>query len=132
MPTKPTAAPVFVDPTGRRRRTVRLTAVIGVGVLFAVCGLVVAALLGAPIMPTASLPDRAPANEAPPRPAKAPDTTQSPDSSPDQPAPEADPTTAAETTEPSGNPTTTTAKGNKPDQPPGRPTDRPVPPGRTR
>ncbi|HEV2783123.1 MAG TPA: hypothetical protein VGX25_27390 [Actinophytocola sp.] len=133
---RPMASPVFVDPTGRRRRTVRLAAVIGAGTLFAVGALLVAALLGVPIAPTASLPEPAPA--APPvKPQPGPgaergdpaSTSQTPGrrARDDRPA-DATPVTTTPT------PTTTTptsAKG-KPEAPPGRPTDLPTPPGHTR
>jgi hypothetical protein len=57
---RPLASPVFVDPTGRRRRTVRRAAVVGAGVLIGTVALLVAALLGAPLGPLTSLPDPIP------------------------------------------------------------------------
>jgi len=42
---RPAAAPVFVDPTGRRRRTIRRTAVLGACLLLGVTGLIIAALI---------------------------------------------------------------------------------------
>src|SRR5438445_9863327 len=56
---RPAAAPVFVDPTGRRRRTIRRTAVLGACLLLGVTGLIIAALLGAPLGPLNPLPEPA-------------------------------------------------------------------------
>jgi hypothetical protein len=53
----PTVSPVFVDPTGKRRRRVRVVAVAAVASLLATGALVVVALLGVPIGPSAYLPE---------------------------------------------------------------------------
>src|SRR2546421_6137700 len=67
---RPLASPVFVDPTGRRRRRIRITAIVGACMLFGVGALIVAALLGAPIGPTASFPQ--PVEPVPPAVAEQP------------------------------------------------------------
>ena len=138
---RPAAPPVFVDPTGRRRRTIRTTAVLGACSLLGVTGLIVAALLGAPLGPLNPLPDPAsgPPAAVEPVPARQPAAT-----------PGEQPTTTTgsrrgdnrvvgpgvtTTTPPGAAPTTmttTTTKGNKPTAPPGKPTDLPTPPGHTR
>jgi hypothetical protein len=128
-----TVSPVFVDPTGRRRRTIRTAAVVGAGALFATAGLLVAALLGAPVGPLVSVPtdlSGPPAAVAPnPQPPQVTGTSGAarPGSSArnKQGAQPAVTTTADSTT------TTTSAKG-KPVTPPGRPSDLPSPPGHTR
>lgn len=48
--------PVFVDASGRRRRTVRRIAVVSSVALAGMVGIVVAAVLGAPVVPSALLP----------------------------------------------------------------------------
>lgn len=48
--------PVFVDASGRRRRTVRRVAVALTSAIAAAVGILVVILLGAPIVPTALLP----------------------------------------------------------------------------
>jgi hypothetical protein len=134
---RPFASPVFVDPTGRRRRTVRTTAVLGACSLFGAGALIVAALFGAPIGPTASLPQ--PAEPIPPAAAD-----QSPGSETSSTGttprtrgvrqPGAAPVLTTTTTTPPGSPatTTTTTRGKLDHTPPGKPTDLPTPPGRTR
>ncbi|HEX5114119.1 MAG TPA: hypothetical protein VFW65_02870 [Pseudonocardiaceae bacterium] len=52
----PDDRPVFVDASGRRRRTVGRVAVMFVAAIAAAAGILVAALLGAPVVPTALLP----------------------------------------------------------------------------
>jgi hypothetical protein len=135
----PTASPVFVDPTGRRRRTIRMAAVIGAGSLLTVGALLVAALLGAPIAPSAFLPQPLPEPaadhgdvHAPPAPLAS-----------DQPSPDAEPASGSAPDTPSvtlppppGNPTTaiTTHGRSTNSQQQGKPTDlpAPAPPGQTR
>src|SRR5437667_11318051 len=53
--------PVFVDLTGRRRRRVRGTGGVAAGALVMVGALVVAALLGTSVGPSAFFPDNTPA-----------------------------------------------------------------------
>jgi hypothetical protein len=136
----PVNTPVFVDLTGRRRRGVRMAAIIGAGLLIGIVALVVAALLGAPIGPLTSLPEPAP----PPSNAVAPNP-EAPGAGPDgNPASTTTPNPARQAGGPAGagtttttvpnpaNPTTTAPKGSKPESAPGRPTDLPPPPGHTR
>jgi hypothetical protein len=52
----PEDRPVFVDASGRRRRVLRRVAVVFVSAIATVAGILVAALLGAPVVPTALLP----------------------------------------------------------------------------
>jgi hypothetical protein len=131
---RPVTAPVFVDLTGRRRRGVRMAAIVGASLLIGTVALLVAALLGAPIGPLTSLPEPPPPaeNVNTPNPAAAETPTSTATTRPRQ---AGGPAGAVTTTVPSPvNPTTTTtdAKGSKPASPPGRPTDRPTPPGHTR
>ncbi|HVK22710.1 MAG TPA: hypothetical protein VM677_15220 [Actinokineospora sp.] len=134
------AAPVFVDPTGKRRKTVRTATVVTVGALTTVGGLLLAALLGAPIGPTASLP-------VPPPPSVAVPVEQPDQGQPGQPgqpgtSESGEPTTTITTTaaKPTqGAPVTTTTTTtdavttttSKPGNPtPGKPSDRPTKPPR--
>lgn len=141
MPDEP-AAPVFVDPTGRRRRTIRTTAVVGASSLLGVTGLIVAALLGAPLGSLNPLPEPAsgppaavepmPAQQPDGAPAEGPAGTTSSSAKPGtgrSGAPGATPTTV-----PGAAPVTTTTatRGNKPTTPPGKPTDLPTQPTHTR
>jgi hypothetical protein len=132
------AAPVFVDLTGRRRRGVRLAAIIGASLLVGTVALLVAALLGAPIGPLTSLPEPAPPpaeNVIAPNPEAPADGPGGSPTSTIRPRQAGGPAGAVTTTTvPSPvNPTTTTdPKGSKPASAPGRPTDLPTPPGHTR
>lgn len=129
MPDLSTAAPVFVDPTGKRRKHVRTTAVLSVVALVAVGGLLIAALFGAPLGPTASLPIPPPPS-APAEPAPVETSAESQDPSTDastSDVPVTTTTTAAAaptTTTSSSVAVTTTKSGNTP---PGRPSDLPRP-----
>lgn len=136
------AAPVFVDPTGRRRRTIRRTAVFGACSLVAVTGLIVAALLGAPLGSLNPLPEPAsgppaavepvPAQQPAGMPAgQQPTTTTAARGRPGE-APVVAPPATPTTNPDAAATTTTTTKGNKPVTPPGRPTVLPTPPGHTR
>ncbi|WP_091383970.1 hypothetical protein [Actinokineospora alba] len=131
MPDLSTAAPVFVDPTGKRRKHVRTTAVLSVAALVAVGGLLVAALFGAPLGPTASLPipppPSAPAQPVPvettakpANPTSRPKTSAASTSTTTTKAAKASTTTAAG----SSAAVTTTKPGNTP---PGRPSELPRP-----
>lgn len=133
----PRSAPVFVDLTGRRRRTVRLTAVAITGALVAAAALVLVALLNAATGPAAYLPEHepvpAPATGQRPTPGAATGAETPADRQPagtsDRPeSPAAGPPPAP--VKPT-SPRTSAGKG-RPDAPPGRPTDLPAPPGRTR
>jgi hypothetical protein len=53
----PEASAVFVDPTGRRRRVIRVAAIVGAALFLGIVALLVAALLGVPAGPLTSLPD---------------------------------------------------------------------------
>lgn len=132
----PDAPPVFVDLTGRRRRHVRVAAVVAAASLLGVGALMVVALLGVPVGPSAYLPE----------PGQPPPTNQKPQvvetarnvetTSNKRPAPTGgEPSTAVvPTSAPASVPTTTTttASKGKPDTPPGRPSGLPTPPGHTR
>ena len=137
MPDEP-AAPVFVDPTGRRRRPVRTTAVVGASSLLGVTGLIVAALLGAPLGSLNPLPEPAsgPPAAVEPMPAQQPDGTPAGTTSSSAKPATGRPGTpgATTTTVPGAAPATTTTatKGNKPTTPPGKPTELPTPPSHTR
>jgi hypothetical protein len=136
MPELPGGAPVFVDPTGRRLRTVRMAAVLGAFALLGVTGLIVAALLGAPLGQLNPLPEPvsgpAAVEPIPARQAEPPGDGTSTTSTA-KPGRGVVPTTTTTTTPPAApTTTTTTAKGNKPATRPGRPTDLPTPPGHTR
>jgi hypothetical protein len=132
----PSASPVFVDPTGRRRRRVRVAALTTVASLAVMGAVVVVALLGVPVGPSAYLPQPVPgttsATNEPPR--ASTETVGGPVGSPTGPRPAPrtalGPVPVAAPT--AGPPTTTTSptKG-KPETPPGRPTDLPSPPGHT-
>lgn len=54
----PVVRPVFVDSSGRRRRRVRALTVVAAGAVATIGGLLVLALLGAPIGPVTFLPDQ--------------------------------------------------------------------------
>lgn len=132
--------PVFVDPTGWRRKAVRVTAVGGAIALLGVVAVLVAALLGAPIGPSASLPDETPGPvvegvplPVPPAAVAHPTTTPTPTSARTGDRPNS-PGVTTTTVPPAGPPapSTTDAKGNSSRTPPGRPTDLPAPPGHTR
>jgi hypothetical protein len=137
LDTRPTVSPVFVDPTGRRRRTVKIAAIAGAVALLGTVGLLVAALLGAPLAPLPFLPDRVsgppPAVEQQPggAPAGAENQSAQPSSSRRN-RPAGQPTIATTTTPVPAGQTTTTDPHGKPTAPPGKPTDLPTPPGRTR
>jgi hypothetical protein len=126
---------VFVDPTGRRRRTVRLAAIVGAVLLFGTAALLVAALLGAPIGPLTSLPEK---DSGPPPAAPAPEAGQPPaatttkSGSPGSGARPGAPGATTTTTPIPAAAATTTTRGSKPESPPGKPTDLPTPPGHTR
>ncbi|MBC6448482.1 hypothetical protein [Actinokineospora xionganensis] len=129
MPDLPTAAPVFVDPTGKRRKHVRTTAVVSVAALVAVGGLLVAALFGAPLGPTASLPIPPPPS-APARPAPVVTTTEAPDRTSRVQTTAAPTSTTTTTSKAPATTTTSSAAGTttKPgNTPPGRPSDLPRP-----
>ena len=143
LDTRPTVSPVFVDPTGRRHRTVKIAAIAGAVALLGTVALLVAALLGAPIAPLPFLPDRvsgpppaveqqqpgaAPAGAAPAGAGN--QTTQPASSRRNQPI--GQPAATTTTPVPAGQTTATDTHGNKPTAPPGKPTDLPTPPGRTR
>ena len=140
---RPAASPVFVDPTGRRRRTVRTTAVLGACSLLGVTALILAALLGAPLGALNPLPDPASGPPAPvePVPARQPGATPGEHPTTTSSSRPGDnrvvaPAVTTTTTPPGASPTTTattstTGKG-KPATPPGKPTDLPTPPGHTR
>lgn len=133
MPDPSGAAPVFVDPTGRRRRTIRRTAVLGALSLLAVAGLILAALLGAPLGQLNPLPEPASGPPAAVEPIPAPVTTTGPTTTSTAKRGNGRvvaPATTTTTTAPAV--TATTTKGNKPATPPGRPTDLPTPPGHPR
>jgi hypothetical protein len=135
----PTASPVFVDPTGRRRRTIRTAAIVGAGSLLSVGALLLAALLGAPIGPSTFLPQPLP-EPAAEHGAQLPPATLSGDQpAPDE--PDAEPASADAPDSPSltsapvpGSLTTTTTHGRATNSPQGKPTDlpAPAPPGQTR
>ena len=133
-------APVFVDPTGRRRRTIRTTAVLGAFALLGVTVLIVAAMLGAPLGPLNPLPEPASGPPAAVEPVQAPAQTPggSGPTTTSTAKPGSDrvaaPGATTTTTAPAGDPTTTTTttKGNKPTAPPGRPSGLPTPPSHTR
>jgi hypothetical protein len=131
----PLTSPVFVDHTGRRRRHVRVAAVVVAGLLLGAGALVVAALLGVPVGPSAFLPEHEPAppvatSQSPRSAATAPSGT----SSHKNPAVagERGGAPAATTPVPPAVATTTTVDKGKPDTPPGRPTGLPTPPGHSR
>jgi hypothetical protein len=116
--------------------------VFGACSLLGVSGLIVAALLGAPLGPLNPLPDPVsgppaavepiPANQPAGTPGEDPSTTTTSRQKPGEGRVVAPGVTT--TTPPGGLPatTTTTTKGNKPATPPGKPTDLPTPPGHTR
>jgi hypothetical protein len=56
LPDSPAERPVFVDTTGRRHRHLRRLAVMLIAAMAAATAIVVAALLGAPVVPSALLP----------------------------------------------------------------------------
>jgi len=124
-------SPVFVDASGRRRRTVRRIAVALTSAIVAAVGILVVILLGAPIVPTALLP--APQVNA---------TTPATDNPAAPPAVAAAPNPSAprhprQTRTTTANPTTTatavpvtTSQAVKPGH--GRPTSLPTPPGHSR
>ena len=130
LDTRPTVSPVFVDPTGRRRRTIRIAAIAGAVALLSTVGLLVAAFLGAPLGPLISVPE--PISGPPPaveRPEAPPaSSTGRPTQRGSAAGERARPVT---TPAPAGATTTTGSKG-KPAGAPGRPSDLPTPPGHTR
>ena len=125
-----TVSPVFVDPTGRRRRTIRTAAVVGAGALLATAGLLVAALLGAPVGPMVTVPtdlSGPPAAVAPnPQPPQITGTSET--ARPGSSTRNKQGAQPVVTTTTAGSTTTTSVKG----KPPGRPSDLPTPPGHTR
>jgi hypothetical protein len=62
----PTLSPVFVDPSGRRRQTVRWLAIAGCGLLGGYSVLVLSAMLGAPLPSSAMLPQPGRPQPSPP------------------------------------------------------------------
>src|ERR1700754_1102805 len=97
-PTRPLAStpagwsvprPVFVDASGRRRRAVRRFAVSSTAAIVAAVGFLVAALLGAPVVPSALLPP-APHTAPPPSPVSVRAATGSTTAVPTQPGAQAD------------------------------------------
>jgi hypothetical protein len=134
----PDAPPVFVDPTGRRRRRVRVTAIVASASLLGAGALIVAALLGVPVGPAAYLPEpeqsTPPTTNQQPAVAETPRDAVAPSSRRAAPA-GGRPGTAARVPVPASAPpvtTATTAGRGKPQTPPGRPSDLPTPPGHTR
>src|SRR5690348_17232536 len=108
--TTPSDRPVFVDPSGRRRKVMRVAiGVVAVGVL-AYLVLLVIALAGGPVNPTTLLPIPKAAEPA------VTTTTDTPASSPEATSlPRNETTTtppAAESAAPVANTTTTTTAGN--------------------
>src|SRR5688500_14897058 len=104
----PVNPPVFVDLTGRRRRGVRVAAIVGASLLIGTVALLVAAMLGAPIGPLTSLPEPPPPAEKvnPPNPAAPAGTPATTTIKPRQAGGPAGAVTT--TTVPPVNPTTTT------------------------
>lgn len=132
-------SPVFVDPSGRRRRAVRTAAIAGAAGLLGFVGLLLAALLGAPVGPLTSLPEPV---SGPSSGVQTPSTVPVPtagsaaagSSARSRPVNRVVPTNT--TTPPSPEPpvpaTTTSGTKGRSDGSPGRPTDLPIPPGHTR
>lgn len=133
-----TDRPVFVDASGRRRRAVRRFAVASTAAIVTATGFLVAALLGAPVVPSALLPPAprstppspvaAPGTRTIPVPTGAPVRRQAPPVT--LPTASADAVTIATTTRPSaiGSTPPSTHPG-KASHATGRPTDLPAPPG---
>jgi cytoskeletal protein RodZ len=127
--TTPSDRPVFVDPSGRRRKVVRIAiGVVAVGVL-AYLVLLVVALAGGPVNPTTLLPIP---KAAEPTVTTTTDTTAPSPEATSLPRNETDTTAPTATTAPpvtSATSTTTTADpGNKRTEPPGA-SNRPSNPG---
>lgn len=139
----PVITPVFVDASGRRRKRVRTLSVAAVSAVVMVGGLLLLALLGAPIGPVTFLPDQpAPQVDAEPTaggtdaPTTAPPTGRQPAGSRSPAGASAVPPTrnSPPSTERSNvTPTQAANTPNKPEHtPPGRPSGLPQPPSRTR
>lgn len=76
----PVAQPVFVDPSGRRRRMVRIAAVAAAVAIAGYASMLLIALAGGPVSPHALLPISIPSTSAAP-----PTSTEDPDTDPAEP-----------------------------------------------
>ncbi|MFI9816999.1 hypothetical protein [Saccharothrix variisporea] len=131
MTTTTDQTPVFVDPSGRRRRVLRILIGVAVAGVLVYVALLVVALSGGPVKPSSLLPLPA-AEDVPTTTTSAPPTTTAETTT--------ETTTARDTTERTtteGSPTvTTTAEPTTPSTPGSRRTDppgasnRPTPPGK--
>lgn len=126
--------PVFVDPSGRRRRVVRTVAVLGVALTVGYLALVLLAAFGGPTSPAARLPLLPDGPAANPRfePVPAAVAPPVPETSPTGDGPDGATTTVvgSQPPEPTAAAPTSTRRGRtpiKPTEPPGngRPTDPP-------
>lgn len=145
-------SPVFLDPSGRRRRAIRSIAILAGCAGFAAVALLCAALLGAPITPSALFTghqvtgDTAQLDSPSPPPTVASNgagalrgrSTADTTTTSDAPAPAVPPVPAATSTPSAPRTTTPTVQPNPaaPTKtthvPPGKPTELPTPPGHTR
>ena len=124
--------PVFVDPTGRRRRVLRVLIAVAVAGVLVYLALLVVALSGGPVRPSSLLPIPA-AEDAPTATTTAPPTTTTTAAANDA---VTGPATPARTTAPDAPEVTTTTAQTTPSTPGSRRTDppgasnRPTPPGK--
>lgn len=134
MTESPSADAVFVDPTGRRRSTVRIVGIASAAVLAGYLLLVFLAAFGAPLPPAARLPlpadlgtgsagDRPVVQVVEPQPSSDPALSTTDDTGQPGPSTPAGPTASA------ANPAQgSTTRGSRPTAPPGQ-GKQPTPPG---
>ncbi|GAA0262880.1 hypothetical protein GCM10010492_74950 [Saccharothrix mutabilis subsp. mutabilis] len=131
MTTTTDQTPVFVDPSGRRRRVLRLVIGVAVAGVLVYVALLVVALSGGPVKPSSLLPIPA-AEDAPTTTTAPPATTTTTDAA--KPATTAGTTTrktaaGAPAVTTTADPTPPSTPGSKRTDPPGA-SNRPTPPGK--
>lgn len=131
MTTTPDQTPVFVDPSGRRRRVLRVLIGVAVAGVLVYVALLVVALSGGPVKPSSLLPIPA-AEDAPTTTATTPPTTTPAATSETTTAPDATTRTTTEGTPAvttTAEPTTPSTPGSRRTDPPGA-SNRPTQPGK--
>lgn len=131
MTTTTDQTPVFVDPSGRRRRVLRVLIGVAVAGVLVYVALLIVALSGGPVKPSSLLPIPA-AEDAPTTTATAPPTTTPAATSETTTAPDATARTTTEGTQAvttTAEPTTPSTPGSRRTDPPGA-SNRPTQPGK--